>query len=132
MRDAGWGRIINISSAHGLRASPYKSAYIAAKHGLIGLNKTIALETARDNITANAICPGYVLTPLVEGQIKDQAKAHNMSEDEVIEQVMMAPQPTKKFIQIDEVAKLALFLCDDAAQGITGTEHSIDGGWTSS
>jgi len=130
MRKKGWGRIINMASAHGLVASPYKSAYVAAKHGMVGLTKTIALETAQDNITCNAICPGYVLTPLVEGQIKDQAKAHSMAEDEVVEKVILDPQPTKKFVQIDEVAKLALFLCDDSAQGITGTTHSIDGGWT--
>jgi 3-hydroxybutyrate dehydrogenase len=130
MRDKKWGRIINVASAHGLVASPYKSAYVAAKHGMIGLTKTVALETVRDNITCNAICPGYVLTPLVEGQIKDQAKAHNMKEDEVIEKIILDPQPTKKFIQIDEVAKFAIFLCDEAAQGITGTSQSIDGGWT--
>lgn len=130
MREKGWGRIVNLASAHGLVASPYKSAYIAAKHGLVGLTKTIALETARDNITVNAICPGYVLTPLVEGQIRDQAKAHKLPEDEVIEKVILDPQPTKKFVQIEEVAKLALFLCDDAAQGITGASLPIDGGWT--
>lgn len=130
MRSKGWGRIVNVASAHGLVASPYKGAYIAAKHGLVGLTKTIALETARDNITCNAICPGYVLTPLVEGQIRDQAKAHKLPENEVIEKVILDPQPTKKFIQIDEVAKLALFLCGDAAQGMTGTALPIDGGWT--
>lgn len=130
MRGRGWGRIINVASAHGLVASPFKSAYIAAKHGIVGMTKSIALETARDNITVNAICPGYVLTPLVEGQIRDQAKAHNLPEDQVIEKVILDPQPTKKFIQIDEVARLALFLCDDAAQGITGTALPIDGGWT--
>lgn len=130
MREKGWGRIINMASAHGLVASPYKSAYVTAKHGMVGLTKTIALETAQDNITCNAICPGYVLTPLVEGQIADQAKSHNMSEDEVVQKIMLDPQPTKKFVQVEEVAKLALFLCDEATQGITGTTHSIDGGWT--
>ena len=129
MRKKGWGRIINVASAHGLTASPYKSAYIAAKHGIIGLTKTVALETARDNITCNAICPGYVLTPLVQGQIADQAKAHSLPEDEVIEKVILEPQPNKKFVQIDEVAALALFLCDDKAQGITGADMKIDGGW---
>jgi 3-hydroxybutyrate dehydrogenase len=129
MREKGWGRIINVASAHGLVASPYKGAYIAAKHGIVGLTKTIALETARDNITCNAVCPGYVLTPLVEGQIRDQAKAHKLPENEVIEKVILDPQPTKKFVQIDEVARLALFLCGDAAQGMTGTALPIDGGW---
>ena len=130
MRGKGWGRIVNVASAHGLVASPFKSAYVTAKHGIIGLTKTIALETARDNITVNAICPGYVLTPLVEGQIRDQAKAHKLPEDQVIEKVILDPQPTKKFVQIDEVAKLALFLCADEAQGITGASLPIDGGWT--
>ena len=130
MKAKGWGRIINLASAHGLVASPFKSAYIAAKHGLVGMTKSIALEVARENITVNAICPGYVLTPLVEGQIKDQARVHKLPEDEVIEKVILDPQPTKKFVQIDEVAKLALFLCDDASQGITGASLPIDGGWT--
>lgn len=130
MRKAGWGRIINIASAHGLVASPFKSAYVTAKHGMIGMTKTIALEAARDNITCNAICPGYVLTPLVEGQIRDQAKAHNLPEDEVVERIILDPQPTRKFVKIEEVAKMALYLCDDAAQGVTGTSMSIDGGWT--
>lgn len=130
MRQAGWGRIINIASAHGIVASPYKSAYVAAKHGIVGLTKTVALETARDNITCNAICPGYVLTPLVEGQISAQAQTHNLPEDEVIEKVILDPQPTKKFVQIEEVAALARFLCDEKAQGITGSSQVIDGGWT--
>ncbi len=130
MRSKGWGRIINVASAHGLVASPFKSAYIAAKHGLVGLTKTVALETAKDRITCNAICPGYVLTPLVEGQIRDQAKAHNLPEKEVVEKIMLDPQPTKKFVQIDDVAAMAVFLCSDAAQGITGTALPIDGGWT--
>lgn len=130
MKDKGWGRIINVASAHGLVASPFKSAYVAAKHGMVGLTKVTALELAQDNITCNAICPGYVLTPLVEKQIKDQAKAHGIPEEEVIQKIMLDPQPTKKFVAIDEVAALAVFLCRDTAQGITGTTHSIDGGWT--
>lgn len=130
MKANDWGRIINIASAHGLVASPYKSAYIAAKHGLIGMTKTIALEAADHGITANAICPGYVLTPLVENQIGDQAKAHNMSEDDVVEKVILAPQAVKKFAKIEEIAELAAFLAGDAAQGITGSAYSIDGGWT--
>lgn len=130
MKEKGWGRIINVASAHGLVASPFKSAYVAAKHGMVGLTKVTALELAQDNITCNAICPGYVLTPLVEKQIKDQAKAHGIPEEEVIQKIMLDPQPTKKFVSIDEVAALAVFLCCDTAQGITGTTHSIDGGWT--
>lgn len=130
MKQKGWGRVVNIASAHGLVASPYKSAYVAAKHGVIGMTKSVALEVAEQNITVNAICPGYVLTPLVEGQIRDQAKVHNIPESEVVEKIMLQPQPTRKFVQIDEVARLALFLCEDAAQGITGTHLSVDGGWT--
>lgn len=125
-----WGRILNISSAHGLVASPYKSAYIAAKHGVIGLTKTTALEAAQRGITANAICPGYVWTPLVEKQLNDQAKTHNMSTEDVINSIMLAPQPTKKFVQIEEIAALAAFLATDAACSITGTSIPIDGGWT--
>lgn len=130
MKQNGWGRIINIASAHGLVASPYKSAYVAAKHGVVGMTKSVALEVARDNITVNAICPGYVLTPLVEGQIRDQAKVHNLAEDEVVEKIILDPQPTRKFIQIEEVARMAVYLCEEGAQGITGTALSIDGGWT--
>ena len=130
MRKKGWGRIVNIASAHGLVASEFKSAYVAAKHGLVGFTKTIALETATQHITVNAICPGYVQTPLVAGQIKDQAKAHNMSEADVIQKVILEPQPTKEFITVEDVAALALYLCGDAAKGITGTTLSIDGGWT--
>ncbi len=130
MRAAGWGRIINIASAHALVASPYKSAYVAAKHGMLGLTKTIALEVAQDNITVNAICPGYVKTPLVENQIADTAKARGMSEDEVVNTVMLAAQHTKKFVKVEDIAALALFLCTDAAQNITGTHQTIDGGWT--
>jgi 3-hydroxybutyrate dehydrogenase len=130
MRKGGWGRIINMASAHALVASPFKSAYVAAKHGILGFTKTIALEVAQDNITVNAICPGYVRTPLVENQIGDTAKARGISEDEVVNNVMLAAQHTKKFVEIDQVADLALFLCSDSAQNITGTHQSIDGGWT--
>ena len=130
MKAAGWGRIINLVSAHGLVASPFKSAYVTAKHGVMGMTKTVALEVAEKNITCNAICPGYVFTPLVEGQIADQAKVHNLSPDEVVEKIMLAPQPTKKFIQVEDIAKLAAFLCSDSAAGITGTHISVDGGWT--
>ncbi len=130
MKKKGWGRIINIASAHGLVASPFKSAYIAAKHGLIGMTKTIALETATQNITCNAICPGYVNTPLVQNQIRDQAKVHGISEAEVVEKIMMQPQPTKKFVEIDQLGALAVFLCSDAAANITGTSLPVDGGWT--
>ena len=130
MKAKGWGRVVNIASAHGLVASPFKSAYIAAKHGVVGMTKSVALEVATNNITVNAICPGYVLTPLVEGQIRDQAKVHGIPESEVVEKIMLTPQPTKKFVQIDEVARVTTFLCEDAAQGITGTHISVDGGWT--
>ena len=130
MEKRGWGRIINISSAHGLRASPFKSAYVATKHGVIGLTKTVALETAEKGITVNAICPGYVWTPLVEKQLEDQAKTHGMSKEDVIRNVMLAPQPTKKFVQPEEIAELAAYLSSDWACSITGTSISIDGGWT--
>ena len=130
MRDAGWGRVVNISSAHGLTASPYKSAYIAAKHGIVGLTKTTALETAEEPITANAICPGYVLTPLVEAQIPDQMQTHNMTRDQVIRDVMLARQPSKEFATVEQMGGIAVFLCSDAAVQITGTTISADGGWT--
>ena len=130
MKKQGWGRIINIASAHGLVASPYKSAYITAKHGLLGFNKTVALEVAQNNITSNAICPGYVLTPLVEKQIPDTAKTRGITEEEVKQDVLLAAQWTKKFVTIEEIAGTALFLCSDHAQNITGTHISIDGGWT--
>lgn len=129
MRSRGWGRIVNIASAHGLVASPYKSAYIAAKHGIVGFTKTVALETAREGITCNAICPGYVLTPLVEKQIDDQAQTHGIPRDDVIERIMLERQPTKRFVGVDEVAALAVYLCGDAAGSITGAQLSIDGGW---
>jgi 3-hydroxybutyrate dehydrogenase len=130
MKEAGWGRILNVASAHGLTASPYKSAYVAAKHGMVGLTKVVALETAQAGVTCNAICPGYVLTPLVEGQIEDQAKAHDMSREEVKAKVMLAKQPTKEFVQPEDLAALAVFLCSDAAAQITGAALPVDGGWT--
>lgn len=130
MNAKGWGRIINVASAHGLVASPFKSAYVTAKHGLLGLTKVTALEHAEHGITCNAICPGYVWTPLVEQQLADQCKVHGMSEQEVIQNVMLQPQPTKKFVQIEEVAELAGFLCGDLAGSITGSSLPIDGGWT--
>ncbi|HEX6215972.1 MAG TPA: SDR family oxidoreductase, partial [Vicinamibacterales bacterium] len=125
-----WGRIINVASAHGLVASPFKSAYVAAKHGLIGLTKTTALETAEQGVTCNAICPGYVWTPLVEAQIEQQAKAHNISNDAVIRDVLLAQQPNKKFATVDELGALAVFLASDAAASITGAALPVDGGWT--
>ncbi|MDG1736464.1 MAG: 3-hydroxybutyrate dehydrogenase [Paracoccaceae bacterium] len=130
MRKAGWGRVVNIASAHGLTASPYKSAYIAAKHGVVGLTKTIALETAEEPITANAICPGYVLTPLVEAQIPDQMKAHDMEREEVIKKVMLARQPSREFATVEQLGGTTVFLCSDSAAQITGTTISVDGGWT--
>lgn len=130
MKKQGWGRIINIASAHGLVASPFKSAYVTAKHGVLGFTKTIGLEVAQDNITCNAICPGYVRTPLVENQIADTAKARGISEKEVVEDVMLKAQWTKKFVTVEQLAGTALFLCSDAAENITGTSISVDGGWT--
>ncbi|MFB0611248.1 3-hydroxybutyrate dehydrogenase [Aurantiacibacter poecillastricola] len=130
MKKAGWGRIINTASAHSLTASPYKAAYVAAKHGIAGLTKTLALELAEHNITANCISPAYVWTPLVESQIPDTMKARNMSREEVMNDVLLARQPTKKFVQVEEVAALAVFLCRDVAQNITGSNYEIDGGWT--
>jgi 3-hydroxybutyrate dehydrogenase len=130
MRERGYGRIINLASAHGLVASPYKSAYVAAKHGLVGLTKVVALECAEDDITCNAICPGFVHTPLVEGQIEEQASAHGMPRDRVVRDVILASQPSKRFVDADELAELTLFLCSDAARSITGTSLSVDGGWT--
>lgn len=130
MRKAGWGRVINIASAHGLTASPYKSAYVAAKHGIVGLTKVTALETAKEPITANAICPGYVLTPLVEAQIPDTMKKYDMGREEVIEKVMLERQPSKEFATTEQLGGTALFLCSNAAAQITGTTISVDGGWT--
>jgi len=130
MKKRRWGRIVNIASAHALVASPFKSAYVSAKHGLAGFTKTVALEVAQQGITANAICPGYVRTPLVDKQFPDQAKAHGISEERVIREVILAPQPTKEFVKVEEVAALAAYLCSDAAAAITGAMLSIDGGWT--
>lgn len=130
MKKNGYGRIINVASAHGLVGSPYKSAYVAAKHGVLGLTKVVALEVAEMNITCNAICPGYVYTPLVEKQIVDQAKAHNIPREKVISDVLLKAQPNKRFAQVSEVGALAVFLASDAAASITGTSLPVDGGWT--
>ncbi|MEQ8695788.1 MAG: 3-hydroxybutyrate dehydrogenase [Bauldia litoralis] len=130
MKKKGWGRIIQTASAHALVASPFKSAYVAAKHGIAGLTKTVALETAQHGITANAICPGYVLTPLVEAQIPDTARARGITEEEVKRDVMLAAQPTKEFVTVEEIAALAIFLTTDAARNITGAILPMDGGWT--
>ena len=130
MKRKSWGRIINTASAHSLVASPNKSAYVAAKHGIAGLTKTVALEVAELGITCNCISPGYVWTPLVEGQIPDTMKARNMTREQVMNDVLLAAQPTKKFVTVEQVAALALFLCRDEAAPITGSNYSIDGGWT--
>ena len=130
MRAQRWGRIVNIASAHGLVASPFKAAYVAAKHGLIGLTKVTALETAEEDITCNAICPGYVFTPLVEAQIAAQAEAHAISREQVVRDVLLAQQPNKKFATVEEIGALAVFLASDAAASITGAALPIDGGWT--
>ena len=130
MKKAGWGRIINTASAHSLVASPNKSAYVAAKHGIAGLTKTVALEVAQAGITVNAISPGYVWTPLVENQIPDTMKARGLTREQVMNDVLLAAQPTKQFVTVDQVAAMALFLCGDAASAITGSNYSIDGGWT--
>ncbi len=130
MRAAGWGRIINIASAHALVASPYKSAYVAAKHGVAGFTKAVALEVAEDNITCNAICPGYVWTPLVENQVTDTAKARGISEEAVKNDVLLAAQPTKQFVTIEQVGDFACFICSDGAANMTGSVIPMDGGWT--
>ncbi len=130
MKAKGWGRIVNIASAHGLTASPYKSAYVAAKHGVVGLTKVTALEVAGQGITANAICPGYVLTPLVEAQIPDQMKAHDMDRETVIREVMLLRQPSRQFATVEQIGGTAVYLCSDAAAQVTGTTISVDGGWT--
>jgi 3-hydroxybutyrate dehydrogenase len=130
MKAAGWGRIIQTASAHATTASPYKSAYVAAKHGLSGLTKTLALELATFNVTANCICPGYVWTPLVENQIPDTMAARGMTREQVINDVMLTRQPTRKFVQPSDIGEMAVFLCRDAAANITGTNIAMDGGWT--
>ncbi|GAB4526169.1 MAG: 3-hydroxybutyrate dehydrogenase [Parvularculaceae bacterium] len=130
MKERGFGRIINLCSAHGLVASPFKSAYVAAKHGMIGLTKTVALEGATHGVTANAICPGYVLTPLVEKQIPDTAKARGITEEEVKRDVLLAAQPTKEFVTVEQIGALAVFLAGPQAAQINGAAISIDGGWT--
>jgi 3-hydroxybutyrate dehydrogenase len=130
MKQRGWGRIINTASAHSLVASPFKSAYVAAKHGLAGLTKTVALEVATSGITANCISPGYVWTPLVEKQIPDTMKARGLTREQVMNDVLLAGQPTKRFVTIEEIGALALFLCREEARSITGANISADGGWT--
>lgn len=130
MRRRRFGRIVNVASAHGLVASPFKAAYVSAKHGLLGLTKVVALEGAPHNITAVAVCPGYVRTPLVERQIADQAKAHGLSEQQVMEKVVLARQAVKRLLEPEEVADLVAFLCTDQARGITGTHIAMDLGWT--
>ncbi|ACS42785.1 D-beta-hydroxybutyrate dehydrogenase [Methylorubrum extorquens AM1] len=130
MKANGWGRVINTASAHSMVASPYKSAYVAAKHGVVGLTKTAALELATHGITVNCISPGYVWTPLVESQIPDTMKARGLTKEQVIEEVLLKAQPTKEFVTIDQVAALALFLCTDSASQITGANIAMDGGWT--
>ena len=130
MRDQGWGRVVNIASAHGLTASPFKSAYVAAKHGVVGLTKVTALETAEEPITCNAICPGYVLTPLVEAQIPDTMKQYGMDRETVVRDVLLQRQPSKEFATIEQLGGLVAFLCSDDAAQITGTTLSVDGGWT--
>jgi 3-hydroxybutyrate dehydrogenase len=130
MKQRGWGRIVNVSSAHGLIASPFKAAYVAAKHGIVGLTKCVALEGAEAGVTCNAICPGYVWTPLVEKQIEDQAKNHGIPREEVIRQILLAQQPNKRFATVEEIGALAAFLCADGGASITGAALPVDGGWT--
>jgi len=132
MKNNGWGRIINLNSVHGLRASEFKSAYISAKHGLMGLTKTTALEGAQFGITVNSICPGYVRTPLVDGQIEDQAKTHGISREEVLEKVLLKKQAIKQMVEPDELGEAVIYLCSDAARCMTGTALTIDCGWSAS
>lgn len=129
MRKQNWGRIVNIASAHGLVASPFKSAYVAAKHGIVGLTKTVALEVAEQNISCNAICPGYVHTPLVDKQIDDQAKVHGIPRDQVIKDVILKAQPNKRFVTTEQIAALTLFLCSEVGSSINGAALAMDGGW---
>lgn len=130
MRENNWGRVVNIASAHGLTASPYKSAYVTAKHGVVGMTKVVALETAEDPITCNAICPGYVLTPLVEAQIPDTMEKYGMDRDTVVREVLLERQPSKQFATVEQIGGTVVFLCSDHAAQITGTTISVDGGWT--
>lgn len=130
MKAQPWGRIINLASVHGVVASPFKSAYVSAKHGVLGLTKTVALELADSNITCNAICPGYVKTPLVEKQIDQQAEVHKIPREQVIREVILASQPKKEFVEIEALSELALFLCTPAARSVTGANFNLDGGWT--
>ena len=130
MKARGWGRIINVASAHGLVASPFKSAYVAAKHGILGLTKTVALEAATAGVTCNAICPGYVWTPLVEKQIEDQARSHGIPREKVISDILLAAQPNKAFATVEQIGDLAVFLCGEGGAAITGAALPVDGGWT--
>jgi 3-hydroxybutyrate dehydrogenase len=130
MYAAGWGRLVHVSSIHGHRASAYKSAYVSAKHGLEGLSKVLALEGADKGVTSNTVCPGYVRTPLVEGQISDQASSHGIGEDEVLDQVLLARTPVKRLVEPDEVAAVVAFLCGPGTESINGTSHLMDGGWS--
>ena len=130
MKQNGFGRIINVASAHGLVASPFKSAYVAAKHGVIGLTKTVALEGAEHDVTCNALCPGYVWTPLVENQIEDTARARGITREQVVRDVLLAAQPNKRFAEVDELGALAVFLCGPGGRSITGAALPVDGGWT--
>ena len=130
MKKQGWGRIVNIASAHALVASPYKSAYVTAKHGVAGLTKTVALETAEEGITCNSVCPGYVWTPLVENQIADTAEARGITVEEVKKDVLLAAQSTKQFVTVEQIGGVVNFLCSDAAANVTGAVMPVDGGWT--
>jgi 3-hydroxybutyrate dehydrogenase len=130
MKERGWGRIVNVASVHAMVASPYKSAYVAAKHGVVGLTKTVALEAAQEGVTCNAICPGYVLTPLVENQVADTARARGLTEKEVMEEVLLGAQPTKRFTEVKDIAAMAVFLCGPASANITGSMQVLDGGFT--